>query len=313
MSGPAQQGATGQPGAPAPGWYPDPDGAPGTVRWWSGAAWSDVTTPAGPGVSVGRSFESPAPRAPLPPSEWDAWGTQDDGGRQPFWRRRPRRTALVVGLGALGVVLVLLLLAMTFGGTDPGAADQDAPVAGSTSRPSSTFPPGTVRIIDQAAGISYPFLGDGWYEWDRGDQTETTDTAGQYFVTQEDLPDGFEVFIAQCTSGPLTTGYGWAGAASLQATTTTVADSVRQLNYPTPNLRDVRRDEALTVDGAPAWVYEFDLSWDVAGYEATGERAALLLVDVGRPAPALLYISVPDTHAELYGVIDRVLDDVDVL
>ena len=38
-----------------------------------------------------------------------------------------------------------------------------------------------------------------------------------------------------------------------------------------------------------------------------GERAALLLIDVGRPAPALLYISIPNTHAELYGVIDRVL------
>ena len=49
------------------------------------------------------------------------------------------------------------------------------------------------------------------------------------------------------------------------------------------------------------------------GYDATGERAALLLIDVGRPAPALLYISIPNTHAELYGVIDRVLDAVDVL
>ena len=36
-------------------------------------------------------------------------------------------------------------------------------------------------------------------------------------------------------------------------------------------------------------------------------------LDVGRPAPALLYVSIPNTHAELYGAIDRVLDDVDVL
>jgi hypothetical protein len=39
----------------------------------------------------------------------------------------------------------------------------------------------------------------------------------------------------------------------------------------------------------------------------------LLLIDVGRPAPALLYISIPNTHAELYGVIDRVIGAVDVL
>jgi hypothetical protein len=221
---------------------------------------------------------------------------------------------VLVGLGVLGVVLVLLLVAVTLGnssGSDGrGGA---APVAGRTSQPTSTFPPGTVRIIDKAAGISYPFLGDGWFEWDRGRQYETTQTAGQYFVTQENLPSGYDVFIAQCTSGPLVPEYGWAGPGTLQSTVTAVADAVRGLYYPAPNERSVRRDEAVTVDGAAAWVYEFELSWDVAGYDSTGERAALLLIDVGKPDPALLYLSIPNTHAELYGVIDRVLQDVDVL
>ena len=55
------------------------------------------------------------------------------------------------------------------------------------------------------------------------------------------------------------------------------------------------------------------MSQHVDGFDATGERAALLLVDVGRPVPALLYLSVPNTHAELYGVIDRVIEAVEVL
>jgi hypothetical protein len=291
---------------PVPGWYPDPDGAPGTVRWWNGATWSDVTTPAGPGVSVGRAFEAPAPQ-PAEPATWEAWGSPDDGPGG----RRPRRRAVLIGLGALGVVLVLLVAVVL--GRDSGADGEDAPVANATTQPTSTFPPGTVRIVDEAAGISYPFLGDGWFEWDRGAQLETTETAGQYFVTQDDLPDGVDVFIAQCTSGPLADGFGGSGAGDLQGTTEAVADAVRQLHDPAPNEREVRRDEAVTVDGAAAWVYEFDLSWDVAGYDSTGERAALLLIDVGRPAPALLYLSIPNTHAELYGAIDRVLGDVDVL
>ena len=289
---------------PTPGWYPDPDGAPGMVRWWNGTVWSDVTTPAGPGVSVGRAFE-PAPARPEP-AGWDTWGSPE-----PSPPRR-RRSPLLIAIGALGAVLLLVLVGVLVGTRD-GSDDAEAPAAVASSTPGTEFPPGTVRIFDEAAGISYPFLGDGWFEWDRGPQLETTETAGQYFVTQDDLPGEFDVFIAQCTSGPLAPEYGWTGPAGLQATTTSVADSVRQLHYPSPNERTVRRDEAVTVDGAAGWVYEFDLSWDAEGYDATGERAALLLVDVGRPAPALLYISVPNTHAELYGVIDRVLADVDVL
>ena len=92
-----------------------------------------------------------------------------------------------------------------------------------------------------------------------------------------------------------------------------VADSVRGNYYPGPNERKVLRDEDRTVDGHPAHLYEFQLSWHIPGYNASGERAALLLIDVGRPAPALVYISIPNTHAELYGDIDQVLDNVHVL
>ena len=187
----------------------------------------------------------------------------------------------------------------------PARTERPRPPAG------PTFPPGTLRIFDDAAGISYPYLGEGWYEWALWDQQETTDTAGQYFVTQEVTPDG-TTFISQCSSGPLADRFGWAGPSTLQTTLATVADSVRSNYYPGPNERTVLRDEARTVDGHAAHLYEFQLAWDVPGYDASGERAALLLIDVGRAAPALLYISIPNTHAELYGFIDEVLEAVDV-
>jgi Protein of unknown function (DUF2510) len=31
-------------GAPRPGWYPDPAGAPGLYRWWDGNSWAEVTS-----------------------------------------------------------------------------------------------------------------------------------------------------------------------------------------------------------------------------------------------------------------------------
>jgi Protein of unknown function (DUF2510) len=278
-----------------PGWYPDPDGVPGMVRWWNGSGWSDVTTPVGPGVAV--QVPAPAPEVREVPASSPPPGPE----------RPPRRTGWVVGLSVLGLVLVVLIGFLV--GRPGGVADDVGPTA--LPAPSgSAFPPGTLRIVDEAAGIAYPYLGGGWLEYDLQDVVETTSVAGQYLVTQEVTPDGGP-FIAQCTSGPLSPLFD--PADGLQPTLAQVADSVRLNYYPQPNEQEVLRDEARTVDGAPAHLLEFDLSWDVKGYEATGERAALLLVDVGRPAPALLYLSIPNSHAELYGVIDRVIDGIDVL
>lgn len=293
MTGPAQ---------PAPGWYPDPDGTAGVVRWWDGTGWSDVATPAGPGVAVQSSpVLTPPVRSPAPVPE-TAW-SQDP----------PARTPWIVGISLLVLVAVVgAALFLGNSGDATPAAGATAPATEQAPPAGPTFPPGTVRIVDDASGIAYPYLGTGWYEWALWSQEETTNTAGQYFTTQEVTPDG-ETFIAQCSSGPLADGFGWAGPSTLQPTLAAVADRVRAAHYPAPNERKVLRDEDRTVDGHAARLYEFQLSWDVPGYEATGERAALLLIDVGRPAPALLYISIPNTHAELYGVIEEVLDAVEVL
>jgi hypothetical protein len=269
------------------------------VRWWSGAAWSDVATPAGPGVTVQRSpVLAPRTPAPAPPVE-----------QLPPPRPAGRHGWIWVLVAVLVVVVVAVAVLVGRSGTATPSAEDPAQV---TSPSGPTFAPGTTLIIDQKSGISYPFLGSGWFEYALSPVLETTSTAGQYFTTQETIPDGGE-FIAQCTSGPVAEGYGWSGPASLQSTLATLADSVRANYYPGPNERKVLRDEDRTVDGHAARLFEFDLSWHVPGYDATGERAALLLIDVGRPAPALLYISIPNTHAELYADIDQVLENVHVL
>jgi hypothetical protein len=274
------------------------------VRWWNGSGWSDLSTPAGPGVAVQSSPVLAPPARPAASAPFEVM--EGEGSRTPW----------LVGISLLLLVAVVgaaMFLGRSSGGTPAVDSAAPSPLQPQPQVPADpTFPPGTVRIFDQVAGISYPFLGDGWNEWALWSQAETTSTAGQYFTTQEVTPDG-TTFISQCTSGPLTDGFGWSGAPSLPTTLAAVADSVRMHYYPGPNERKVLREEDRTVDGHAARLYEFQLAWQVPGYDATGERAALLLIDVGRPAPALLYISIPNTHAELYGVIDRVLGSVEVL
>lgn len=54
--------------APVPaGWYPDPAGAPGIVRWWDGAVWTehtDATPPAQP-LSAEPSWQAGGVRSPM--------------------------------------------------------------------------------------------------------------------------------------------------------------------------------------------------------------------------------------------------------
>jgi hypothetical protein len=289
------------PSPPPPGWYADPDGAPGTARWWNGGAWSDVTTPAGPGIAL-RTMPEQAPR----------WESDEELITSDTPPTAGGRTRWLLGLGALALVVVVVVAALVGGSAtdDPPVSSGPAPSTGRSGP--SEFPPGTVRIVDENAGISYPHLGTGWFEYDLMPKPETVGVAGQYFVTQDDPPSG-GVYLAECTSGPVADGFGWTGPDSLRTTALAVAASERANYYPAPNEQRVLRDEPRTVDGHDAHLVEFQLTWDVPGYDATGERVAVLLVDVGRPVPALLFLSIPNTHAELYGVIGRVVEDVDVL
>ncbi len=309
------------------GWYPDPEGRPGLERWWNGLGWSEsVRSMAGPGTTMtatdpqpsgypsqyqdstgpglGYSDHQQAPWSPVPPLPESAGWTETRQAHTGVGAR----AAWIAGLvGA--VVLVLILTVVVFVGS--GSKNDPAPPISSGGPTEATRPPGQTRIVDEEAGVAYPYLGAYWLEFVT-EVVETTSTAGQYIVTQEVVPSGGQ-FIAQVISGPLQASFGYAGPSTFASTIAAVQTSVRTNYYPSPNEVEVLRDEAVTVDGAAAHLLEFNLSWDVAGYDSTGERAALILIETGRPAPALMYVSIPNTHAELYGIVDRVIAEIDVL
>lgn len=70
------------------GWYPDPDGTPGLVRWWDGNGWTEHTAPAG-------SAQTRRPPEPEQPRRWWQWrrttSSDSPSSERAYhdWRDRP--------------------------------------------------------------------------------------------------------------------------------------------------------------------------------------------------------------------------------
>lgn len=225
---------------------------------------------------------------------------------------RTRRKKLWWGIGSLGVVaLVIAVLVAT------GVFDATVDEPGSKPQATGEYAPPSeggnqkLRVIDKAAGISYDYLGEGWKDYTMGNMVENQATVGEYIITQPTVPGGGQ-FIAQVTSGLLSEQFGSPSPADFASTLATVEASVFGNYYPLPNTPTNQSEGKLLIDGHEAYQRFTDLTWDVEGYDSTGERVVLLLIDTGKSAPVFFYCSFPNTHAELYPLIEQVIASIKV-
>lgn len=288
-----------------PGWYADPDGVSGLLRWWDGAVWTDMTLSAPPAVEEA---------APTPLVE----------------RRRPVRwTWYAASLVAVGLVLTLAVNLMT--GPTERTVGQDrppvptAPLPTQGQRPVLPSPPAvpgplpvptyTVdQIVDPVAGLLYARPAGQWQPWDPTDiLLFGLGTAGVYRVTQRDVPGG-GTDRAEVVSGALLPVVPYGGQGDLPAAATQVAASLESVYYP-DHTRRTRGAAPIQVDGHPGYVVRFDVRFapSVRGYDATGAAVAVAVVDTGRESPGMLYLSVPDTVPDMWQQIDWVVQSLGVV
>jgi hypothetical protein len=130
---------------------------------------------------------------------------------------------------------------------------------------------------------------------------------GQHFVTETYVNGDYEASILSAAV-PATVND--STAIDLDCTGRQVAADVRAEYYPQPNTRDLFREERTTLGGRPAWVTSFRLHFNEIGLKAKSELVGVALIDVGRPTAAVLYVSIPETHAEWDYVVDQVLQSV---
>jgi hypothetical protein len=171
-------------------------------------------------------------------------------------------------------------------------------------------PPPGARTTDEEAGISYPAYGAPWRPWNTLWRMGTLGVpygVGQHFVTETYWAGDYEASILSAAV-PATVND--STEIDLDCTGRQVAADVRAEYYPQPNTRDLIEEGRTTLGGRPAWLTKFRLRFDEEGLSAKSELVGLALIDVGRPTAAVLYVSIPETHAQWNYVVDEVLASV---
>jgi len=302
-----------------PGWYPDPGGRAGHLRFWDGQTWAPTTT------------ADPAGAAPEgPPS----------GGGSHAPRRRPRRARRAVVLVALAVALVLVVAGalLPWGGTgtvvDPGppstgpttsggdtstsATPESAPTLGpatsgspTTSETASTVP---CPVGDPFSRQDHPRDGrvhggalsfrrqPGWT--DPGEQASAFTWA--YDLGETDIevePQRFAAYAVGAVS--VADGFEDPQTAAELMMQCTVASAL----YADVTGRTDLVSEETTVDGYPAWSLRSEVRTAADGTASEGDTVQITVVDLDSPeALAFFWGSAPIGDPALTARLDSVVD-----
>jgi len=239
------------------------------------------------------------------------------------------RYGLVAGsVLVLGVVLLLVLVLNGQLGTGHGLLDRNPvrppdlrpPLAKLCPAPSAPAPPGSgdappatgPRTEDATAGISYKAYGAPWQAWPylwRLGTLQVPYGVGQHFVTESYAGGDYHASILSAAV-PATVND--STAIDIACVGQQVAADVRAEYYPQPNTMDLMRQGATTIDGRPAWATKFRLHFSEEGLRAKSELVAVVLIDVGKPTAAVLYVSIPDTNPEWDYAVDDVVASIRV-
>ncbi|MEW2357844.1 hypothetical protein [Spirillospora sp. NPDC029432] len=245
-------------------------------------------------------------------------GDLDEGGRS--------KLALYGGVGLLVVALLAaggVYLFKQRGGeaeaeTKKSSTDQEAapevkmpaekPLRQFAGRPSRVL--GAVK--DPQAGLVYPRLARPWQVPTKKNKLGTPGWSGQQVLVTERT--GGQTWYGQLMTGVLNPSLQseYKGPESVPAVAVQAAKGIEAQYYAFPHKSTPLASQALNVDGRKGWLVASYVTYKRAGVKATGEVVATAVIDNGRPAPAVAFAAVPNTHKTLWPDINRFMTQLKV-
>ncbi|MFI0404909.1 hypothetical protein [Actinomadura sp. 3N508] len=243
---------------------------------------------------------------------------------------RPRRDVLDDGTGRSRVVLiggvVLLVAAVAAAGavyflrgdgepakSDSGANAGRAATAEQSEAAQVELPPDKRlkafpgspsrmlgRVADVHSGLSYPRLAAPWKVPTKRNRLGTPGWSGQQILVTE--KNGGRLWYGQLLTGTLLPSLqsAYQGPGSIKNVAGLVAKGFEAQYYGFPHRSAPLASQPLNVDGHQGWLIASYLSYKREGVRATGEIYATAVIDTGRQAPAVVFVSMPNTHKRMY-------------
>jgi hypothetical protein len=259
------------------GWYPDPGGRPGQFRYWDGTSWSEeLTRDPGQPAPAGSNSEPPPNRAA-------------------GWWIAAVAAVVVVGLVVWAVIRVIPVLT----GVDPLAPDGSASAnfcAAGASQISASARPEKAGWVT-SGHLSFPELGAPWLSPEVDNRVPFGIYGIEQTATDQSNYDGNgHSWVSSVMVADLASGDGF--ASSKIAAEVALKCVLGKYYSDTAVTKNEISAGAHSVDGHTGWLIEAQLSFEVSGLKAKGERAILLVVQVKADQYGMFYASVPDTSPD---------------
>ncbi|WP_067453476.1 hypothetical protein [Actinomadura macra] len=291
-----------------------------------------IAGPAKPGKPSSGNWQMPdwmadeeAADAKLGGSPKPARGELDDGGGR-------TRLVLFGGVGLLVVALVAaggVYLLKGRGGEEKSNEDKPGRSASASAqpqqprsprasqaklppdRPLRTFAGRPSRVLGQVtdarSGLSWPRFAAPWQIPTKQNKLGTPGWSGQQVLVTERHPG--RLWYGQFLTGSLLPSLqsSYQGPESVKNVTGLAAKGFVAQYYGFPHRSVPLASESLTVDGHRGWLIASYLTYKRSGVRATGEIVATAVIDTGRPAPAVVFASLPNTHKKVWPDLDLFL------